>query len=69
MRVQNRDEETMNTQTNDDNGFGPFRNELAELRRGMGNATTEEERREAVVRMAEINREVNADTYERLRYR
>ncbi|MGN8218037.1 hypothetical protein ACTG0T_06770 [Halococcus morrhuae DSM 1307] len=43
-----------------------YRDERAELRERVRNAESEAERREAVLRLAEINREIQAETYEKL---
>jgi hypothetical protein len=43
-----------------------YRDERAELRERVRNAESEAERREAVLRLAEINREIHAETYEKL---
>ena len=43
-----------------------YRDERARLREQVRNADSEAERREAILRLAEINREIHADTYEKL---
>ena len=42
-----------------------YRDERAELRERVRNAESETERREAVLRLAEIDREIHADIYEK----
>jgi hypothetical protein len=58
----------MTAQTTAD-GFAPYREELADLRERVRNPESSADRLEAVRRMAEIDREVHADTYERLRHK
>lgn len=43
-----------------------YREERARLRKQVKNADSETERREAILRLAEINREIHADTDEKL---
>lgn len=43
-----------------------YREERIRLRKQVRNADTESERREAVLRLAEIDREIHADIYEKL---
>lgn len=43
-----------------------YRDERAELRERVRNAESEAERRKAVLRLAEIDREIHADIYEKL---
>ncbi|WP_256685543.1 hypothetical protein [Halococcus qingdaonensis] len=43
-----------------------YRDERAELRERVQNPESEAERHEAVLRLAEINREIHAETYEKL---
>ncbi|WP_154019050.1 hypothetical protein [Halococcus agarilyticus] len=43
-----------------------YRDERAQLREQIKNADSETERREAILRLAEIDREIHADTYEKL---
>lgn len=59
------DTTTMTAQTTGE-GFAPYREELAELRDRVKNPSSASDRVEAVRRMAEIDREIHAETYERL---
>ena len=43
-----------------------YRDERARLREQVKNADSEAERREAILRLAEIDREIHAETYEKL---
>lgn len=43
-----------------------YRDERAQLRECIQNADSEAERREAILRLAEINREIHAETYAKL---
>ena len=43
-----------------------YREERARLRKRVRNADSEAERREAILRLAEIDREIHAETYEKL---
>jgi hypothetical protein len=43
-----------------------YRDERVRLREQVRNAESETERREAILRLAEINREIHAETYAKL---
>ena len=49
-----------------DDATGSYREERIELRERIRNPDSEAERREAVLRLAEIDREIHAETYAKL---